>query len=438
MARATEAGSTRSRLILAIGAATAIVASCTGQATPGPTFGTVSSPPPTSPASPAVSASPTGASPAPSSTATAERPFDPSTVSLTLASVARVPGSPLAITAPHDGSGRLFVAAQDGRAWVVDHGTTLSSPLLDIRDLVTTGGERGLLGIAVHPGFPADPRVYVDYIDREGNTAVAAYRLQAGDPNHLDPGSAHIVFTAGQPYSNHNGGALAFGPDGDLYVSLGDGGSEGDPQGNGQKLDTTLAKILRIDVDHPGNGRRYGIPSGNPFAGNPLQRPEIWLYGLRNPWRMSFDRATGNLWIGDVGQNSWEEIDVDPAGVGGLNYGWSRMEGDHCYRPASGCDRSGITLPVAEYDHQHGCAVIGGAVFRGAAQPLLEGAYVYSDNCSGTLWALDAGSARPGGTAGVKVGSTDPGIAGFGEDESGEIYAANLDGTISHLVAAPR
>ena len=424
----------RRRAIVAVAALAAIasVASACSAATPGPTWTS----PTAAPTSTATSA------PAPSlatAVATAEPsapPFDATGITISLGRFATVPGGPLAITAPRDGSGRLFVAAQDGRAWVVERdGTTRSRPLLDIRGRITSGGERGLLGLAIHPGFPADPRVFADYTDRNGNTVVSSFRLDASDPDRLDPSSEAVVFTASQPFANHNGGALAFGPDGDLYISLGDGGSGGDPQGNGQRLDTPLGKILRIDVDHPAAGRRYAIPAGNPFAGDPLKRQEIWLYGLRNPWRMSFDRATGDLWIGDVGQGSREEVDVARAGVGGLNFGWNRMEGTRCYQPAQGCDRTGLTLPVVDYGHDQGCVVIGGVVYRGTDDPILRGGYVYADYCSGQTWLLDPAAASPVPAAAGNIGG---GVAAFGEDEAGEVYVANLDGTISRLVAARR
>jgi len=416
---------------LAVGLLLTALVACGPSTTPPPSGGST---PPGPGASPSTVA---GGSAGPSATATTEAPFDPASVKLRLEQIARVPGGPLAIVAPHDGSGRLFVAAQDGRAWVVRDGATRSSPLLDLRSLASTGGERGLLGIAVHPGFPSDPRVFVDYTDRAGDTVVASYRVDPSDPDRLDPGSAEVWLQVDQPYPNHNGGALAFGPDGDLYVSLGDGGSGGDPHGNGQRLDTLLGKILRIAIDVPGDGDpRYGIPTGNPFAGRPDARGEIWLYGLRNPWRMSFDRASGDLWIGDVGQAAWEEVDVARAGVGGLNFGWNRMEGSHCYQPATGCDQDGLVLPVAEYSHDGGgCVVIGGVVYRGTAYPGLRGGYVYSDFCTGTIWALDAGAASP--APGV-VGAGADRIAAFGEDEAGEAYAASLDGTIFRVVAGAR
>jgi glucose/arabinose dehydrogenase len=404
--------------------------------------------PAATPTSPPGLASPTAA-PGPSTPATSQAssgptataaatapPFNPAAVRVDLRPYVEVPGGPLAITWPDDGSRRLFIASQGGRAWVIRDGARVQAPLLDLRAIITTGGERGLLGIATHPGFAADPRVFVDYTDHNGDTVVASYVMDPGNPDRLDPASARALLHVGQPYPNHNGGALAFGPDGDLYVSLGDGGSGGDPHGNGQRLDTTLGKILRIDVDHPSNGRAYGIPAGNPFVGDPFAHPEIWLYGLRNPWRMSFDRATGDLWIGDAGQNVWEEVDVARAGVGGLNYGWNRMEGDHCYPPGSHCDRTGLTKPVAEYSHDGGaCVVIGGAVYRGDAFPILRGGYLYSDFCTGTIWALDAAATHPKPAV---VGAHAGQIAAYGEDQAGNLYAASLDGTIYRVTAAPR
>jgi glucose/arabinose dehydrogenase len=435
----------RATCAVALAAAALLGASCgTSTSTPAPSASGPSAggPPASAPASTSGPGQPSGgATVTPGSSASAQPPFDPARVAVALQPYATVSGGPLAITAPRDGTGRLFVASQDGSAWVVHDGTTLRDPLLDLRGRISTGGERGLLGIAVHPRYPADPRIFVDYTDTSGNTVVASYEIDPSNPNRLAPESKKELLHVGQPFANHNGGALAFGPDGYLYVSLGDGGSGGDPMGNGQRLDTTLGKILRIDIDKPSDNRPYGIPADNPFVGNPLAHGEIWLYGLRNPWRMSFDDLTGDLWIGDVGQNAWEEVDVDPAGHGGLDYGWNRMEGRHCYQPSDGCDQTGLTMPVAEYGHDDGCVVIGGVVYRGKADPILDGGYLFADYCSGKVFAIPA-TATAATTAAaakpVEVGTVDSGLAAFGEDESGEVYAANLAGQILKVTATAR
>ena len=294
--------------------------------------------------------------------------------------------SPLDVADAGDGSGRIFVAEQAGRIRIVRDGTLVARPFLDITDRIASGGERGLLGIAFHPGYPADPRIFVDYTDQAGNTVVSSFRVSAGDPDAADPESEAVILQVDQPFANHNGGGIHFGPDGMLYIALGDGGSGGDPQGNGQRLDTLLAKILRIDVS--GNNA-YAVPPDNPFLATAGAKPEIWLTGLRNPWRFSFDGPTGDLWIGDVGQSAWEEIDVARRGAGGLNFGWNVMEGFHCFKPSNGCDKTGLTLPVAEYGHDLGCAVIGGVVVRDARQGRLDGGYLFGDACSDNLWLMD-------------------------------------------------
>jgi glucose/arabinose dehydrogenase len=300
------------------------------------------------------------------------------------------------------------------------------------------GKEGGLLGLAFVPGFPNDPRVFVDYTDSNGDTQVSSFRVSGADPDRIDPASELHVLSQKQPFANHNGGALAFGPDGDLYISLGDGGSGGDPQGNGQKLTTLLAKILRIDVSRSSTDEPYRIPPDNPFAaGAGGAKPEIWLTGLRNPWRMSFDRSTGDLWIGDVGQNAWEEIDVQRAGVpGATNFGWNRMEGSHCFQPSSGCEDPALTLPVTDYGHDQGCTVIGGDVYRGTAQPALAGGYVFADYCTGRLWAIDPATSVF--RAPTVVAETQHSFAAFGEDEAGELYAVDIGGGTLLRVTATR
>ena len=264
--------------------------------------------------------------------------------------------SPVDVADPGDGTDRRFVVEQSGRIRIVDRTGLLARPFLDIGAEVRSGGEQGLLGLAFHPGYPTDPRFYVDYTDLAGNTVVSEFRTDPTDPGVADPASERPLLHVDQPFANHNGGAVVFGPDGMLYVALGDGGSGGDPLGNGQRTDTLLGKILRIDVEGAtaGTDLRYRIPPDNPFAGVADASPEIWQTGLRNPWRIRFDPATGDLWIGDVGQGDWEEIDVARAGVGGLNFGWNRMEGFHCYQPSQGCDQNGLTLPSRSGRSPHG------------------------------------------------------------------------------------
>ncbi len=400
-----------------------LVAGCGGSSTPTPSAA------PSGPASPARS--PGSAPPA----ATASAPFDPARVAVEVEVVADIPGSPLAIAAPADGSGRLFVADQGGRIWIVRDGKRLEPPFLDIAARISSGGERGLLGLALHPDFPTDPRFYLDYTDPNGDTVVSEWRVSGTDPQRADAGSERVLLTVAQPYPNHNGGSVVFGPDRRLYIGLGDGGSGGDPQGNGQRLDTHLAKLLRIEVD-PAAGRPYGIPTDNPFVGTSGAKPEIYVTGLRNPWRISFDRANGDLWIGDVGQNAWEEIDVVRAGTGGgQNFGWNRVEGFHCYSAAT-CDTTGLTPPVTEYSHDLGCSVTGGNVYRGTRFPRLVGAYFFADYCSGRMWAIDAGAdSVPNPTVVAETGRS---ISSFGEDEAGELYATDLGGQLLRIVVRDR
>jgi len=335
---------------------------------------------------------------------------------------------PLAVVNAGDGSGRVFVAQQGGQIRIVRSGSLVGPAFLDISDRITSGGERGLLGVAFHPDFPKDPRVFVDYTDTNGDTRVSSFLVDPATPDRIDASTEKRLLFVKQPFANHNGGALVFGPDGFLYVSLGDGGSGGDPMGNGQSLKTLLGKILRIDVDSTTGDRAYGIPADNPYAsGSGGRLAEIWLTGLRNPWRMSFDRLNNDLWIGDVGQGDWEEIDVQRAGTAaGTNFGWNRLEGSHCYQPSTGCEEPGLTLPVTEYGHDQGCTVIGGNVYRGSNQPLLAGAYVFADYCSDRVWAIDP--SVDGARSPTLVASTDHAFSAFGEDEAGELYAVDLSG----------
>jgi glucose/arabinose dehydrogenase len=340
-------------------------------------------------------------------------------------SLSRVAGGfvlPVHVTHAGDGSGRIFVVEQAGRIRILDNGAALPSPFLDISSLVACCGEQGLLSVAFPPGFPAKQHFYVNYTRiADGATVVARYRVSAGDANAADPASEEVLLTIPQPFSNHNGGQLAFGPDGYLYIGMGDGGSGGDPLNSGQTPGVLLGKLLRIDVES--GTVPYGIPATNPFLGMAGYREEIWALGLRNPWRFSFDRGTGDLYIGDVGQSAVEEIDVQPAGDrGGRNYGWNLMEGAGCYNSAT-CATAGLTLPIATYDHSQGCSVTGGMVYRGAALPALQGIYFYGDYCSGRIWGLRGNGA---GWETALLADTTLTITTFGEDESGNVYVINF------------
>ncbi|MEP7360243.1 MAG: PQQ-dependent sugar dehydrogenase [Chloroflexota bacterium] len=332
-----------------------------------------------------------------------------------------------------DGTGTLYAVEQRGVVWRIaaDGTADHSLPFMSINSSVSCCNERGLLGLAFHPDFANNGRLFVDYTNTAGNTVVSEFHV--GDDGTVDATSERILLGISQPFANHNGGMLAFGADGYLYIGTGDGGSGGDPMDNGQNWMTLLGKILRIDVD---KGDPFAIPEGNPFPefNHGGASSEIWDWGLRNPWRFSFDRATGTLWIGDVGQGQAEEVDAEAAGDGGHNYGWKTMEASHCYAVAD-CDQTGLTLPVAEYSHDAGCAIIGGYVYRGTAYPVLQGQYVFTDNCSGNLWAIDAAKAIADGMSDpILRGSAPIRPTGFGEDESGELYVVNGGGQIFRLI----
>ena len=338
---------------------------------------------------------------------------------------------PLLVTNTGDGSDRQFIVEQVGRIRIVRDGELLAEPFLDVSEFITAGGEQGLLGLAFHPEYRANGRFFINYTDLEGDTVVAEYQGDSAETDVASPDSARILLRVDQPYANHNGGALAFGPDGYLYIALGDGGSGGDPHNNGQRLDTMLGKLLRIDVDSTSGDLPYGIPADNPFVDRDGARPEIWAYGLRNPWRFAFDGD--DIWIGDVGQSQLEEINRMPAARAGLNYGWNVMEGDACYEPPTDCDRDGLVLPVATYTHDDGCSVTGGYVYRGSISSLV-GAYVFGDYCSGTVWAVDASGRAEQDP--VQLLSTDYSISSFGLDERGELYVTDLGGTVLQIVEA--
>jgi glucose/arabinose dehydrogenase len=364
-------------------------------------------------------------------------PFDPASVAVGLDPVVDGLGAPLGAVSASDGSGSIFIVEKGGLVRIVRDGQLTADPFLDVSGQISGGGEQGLLGLAFHPDYPDDPRFFVNYTDGDGDTHIASFNVDPTNADRADPSSEVQLLFVDQPYANHNGGVVAFGPDGYLYVGLGDGGSGGDPHGNGQKLGALLGKLVRIDVDRTSDGKAYAIPADNPFASTSGASPEIFALGLRNPWRFSFDRSTGDLWIGDVGQNTWEEIDVIRAGTSGQNFGWNRMEAGHCFRPSDGCDESGLTMPVAEYSHDSGCTVIGGYVYRGTSQPALSGGYLFADYCSGTIWAIDPTADGP--TEPTVVAETNASISSFGEDESGELYVTDIrGGRLLHVVATSR
>jgi glucose/arabinose dehydrogenase len=324
------------------------------------------------------------------------------------------------------GERTLYLVEQVGRVRAIRGGRLDPTPVVDISELVTAGGEQGLLGLAFSP----DGRyLYLHYTDRDGDHQIAELAMRG---QRADKGSHRSVLRIADPFGNHNGGQLAFGPDRRLYIAFGDGGGGGDPEGNGQSLTSLLGKILRIDP-RPARGRPYGVPADNPFVNREGARPEIWAYGLRNPWRFSFDAATGDLWIGDVGQNAYEEVDHEPAGSGGRNYGWNRREGRHAY---SGAERpQGAVDPVIEYGRAGGaCTVIGGFVYRGQRIRGLRGAYLYGDYCAGWVRAarVRGGRVLEQRDLGLQV----LGLSSFGTDTAGELYALSLGGDVYRIAPA--
>lgn len=352
-----------------------------------------------------------------------------------LEEVARGISFPVLATHAGDGSGRLFIVSQRGQIHILKDGVLLQRPFLDIRTLVSCCGERGLLGLSFHPSYEQNGYFFIYYTDLQGDIIIARYRVSS-DPDVAEPQEdRRLLRIAHRTYPNHNGGHIAFGPDGYLYIAVGDGGGAGDPFRAGQDVNTYLGKILRVDVD---GQAPYAIPPTNPFVNKP-GLDEIWAYGLRNPWRFSFDRETGDLYIGDVGQNALEEIDFEPAGSpGGLNYGWSVMEGSRCFRPSTNCNQTGLTLPIHEYAHPpRRCAsVTGGYVYRGRQLPELVGTYIFGDYCLNTIWGLT----RNADGQWTQVTLLEPlfqgGLSSFGEDEDGELYVIDIAQYVYRLVAA--
>jgi glucose/arabinose dehydrogenase len=366
--------------------------------------------------------------PVPTAASCAAGPVVAGAASLTARLVVSGLRSPLDLQSTSGDRERLYVVEQGGTVRVVRNGQLQAAPFLDISDRISTGGERGLLGLAFHPQFATSRRLFVNYTDRNGDTHVAEFR--AADADTADPASERTLLVIPQPFANHNGGGLAFGNDRRLYAGLGDGGSGGDPLGNGQRLDTLLGKMLRIDVD---GSPPYTIPSDNPFRATPGARPEIWAYGLRNPFRFAFDRVSGDLYVGDVGQGAREEVDVGLAARGGgENYGWNIMEGTQCYQPSTGCDRSGLTLPVFDYGHDQGCSITGGVVYRGCRMPELAGSFFFGDYCSGFVRSLrvangQATDVRDWPLTGIHS------VTSFGVDADGEVYVVDYGGSVFRL-----
>jgi glucose/arabinose dehydrogenase len=381
-------------------------------------------PPPTDTASPTIPPATPTASPSPT-------PSFPDPAGYRWTPVVSGLDQPVDIQNAGDGTGRLFIVEKAGDIRIFQNGQLLPRLFLDIRTKVgSQHTEQGLLGLAFHPSYSETGEFFVNYTDLNGNTVIAGFHVSESDPNRADPASEDDLLHVHQPYDNHNGGGLAFGPDGYLYIGLGDGGSAGDPLRNGQNTQTFLGKMLRIDVDF---GSKYSIPKDNPFA-NGGGLPEIWAYGLRNPWRFSFDRLTHDLYIGDVGQDAWEEVDFVPPGTaGGLDFGWSYFEGTHPYHQNPPATVT-FTSPVMEYSHTDGCSITGGYVYRGKALPAWQGVYFFGDYCSGLIWGLihapgDAWQTQLLFNSGAQITT-------FGLDEAGEIYLVDYrTGSILELTS---
>ncbi len=333
-----------------------------------------------------------------------------------------------------DGSGRVFVVEQRGVISVFEDAQNVKDKktFLDISGPVDDkGNEEGLLGLAFHPDYQKNGYFYIDYtIDNPARTRISRFKVSPDDPDKSMKDSEQVLLEFEQPYDNHNGGQVSFGPDGYLYVAVGDGGAGGDPKENGQNRKTLLGTILRIDVDHPTNGKNYGIPADNPFAKNKQgYREEIYAYGLRNPWRFSWDASNGKMWAGDVGQNTYEEVDTISNGG---NYGWNITEADHCFDPKNNCDSANTILPVLEYDHSKGdVSITGGFVYRGSTLDDLTGKYIYADYASGRIWSLNlAKEQKPDNQ---EIADADFAIASFGTNADEELFLCGFDGKIYKL-----
>ena len=346
--------------------------------------------------------------------------------------------NPVFITSAHDGTSRLFIVEQPGRIKILKpDGTIRSTPFLSITGATSGGFEQGLLGLAFHPNYETNRRLYVYFTNNDWDIVIREYRTSATNKNVVDKSTKRKILEINHPgEQNHNGSMLALGPDGYLYIGTGDGGGTGDPDNSAQNKDSLLGKMLRINVNGSTNGKNYAIPSSNPYVGV-AGANEVWQIGLRNPWRFSFDRANDDLWIGDVGQMEWEEIDVardTASGAGkGIHWGWRTLEGTHCYNPSSGCSTSGKTAPQLEYQHNNGrCSVTGGYVYRGTAIPALVGGYVFADFCTGEIWVTNASAGAP--AAKTLLLDTSLLISSFGETLSGELYVVNRGGSVYQIV----
>ena len=361
--------------------------------------------------------------------------FDPAAVSLRTEPLVSGLTRPLFATHAGDGSGRLFILEQPGTIRIWQDGALLEQPFLDIQNQVEDGGnEQGLLGLAFAPDYVESGLFWINYTDLRGNTVISRFSV-SNDPNVADVGSEFTVLRLDQPARNHNGGMIAFGPDGYLWIGTGDGGAANDRFSNGQNPDTLLGKMLRLDVTSD-LSQPYTVPADNPWVAVDWNgtdvRDEIWAVGLRNPWRFSFDRETDELWIADVGQNQYEEVNFTASLEGGENYGWPIMEGVHCFA-REGCEQTGLEQPVAEYDHSGHCSVTGGYVYRGETQSVLDGVYFFGDFCSGAMWATYPEASGEHVTSRVLDSGLQ--ISSFAEDEAGELYVVSLSGTVERLVA---